>query len=89
MPLLGTATLMMPGSEVTCPYLRDLYIAMEMSFSDDGLTQAESLFKRLLMLEKRAEEDGAPEETIATIASARRAAGLAAQKPLSGSIRGH
>lgn len=80
---------MMPGSEVTCPYLRDLYLAIEMSFSDDGLTQAESLFKRLLLLEKRAEQDGAPEDTIATIASARKAASLAAQKPYSQSIRGH
>ncbi len=80
---------MMPGSEITCPYLRDLYLAMEVSFSDDSLTQAESLFKRLLLLEKRAEEDGAPKETLTAIASARRAAGMAAQKPLSGSTRGH
>ncbi|TGD98082.1 hypothetical protein [Methylobacterium nonmethylotrophicum] len=87
MPFFGTATLMMPGPEITCPYLRDLYIAMEMSFSDDALTQAESLFKRLQLLEKRAEENGAPKETLATIAAARKAAGFAAQKPRPQSIR--
>lgn len=75
--------------DAICPFLKELLSVLAEGQPSWPLSAPESLFQRLLDLEKRAREADAPLSSLEAIASVRRLAGIAATSPMLARVCGH